>query len=112
MSVFSERLNALMKQNGWSQSDLARRIGVTQCAIGYYVRGVRLPNSGVLAKMAKAFGTTTDDLLGVFTPNSELEYLKRRERIQQNLSKLDPDQLEKAEKLLNAAFDDTFEDKE
>ena len=117
MSIFSDRLNALMKENGWNQRELAQRAVVTQGAIGYYVRGERLPNSGVLARMAKVFGTTMDYLLGVSDSISEdscveLDYLKRRERIQQNLSKLNPDQLKKAEKLLRIAFDDVFEDED
>lgn len=117
MSVFSERLNALMKQNGWNQRELAQKVGVTQSAIGYYTRGVRLPNSGVLARMAQAFGTTPDYLLGASEFISEdscgeLEYLRRKDRIQQNLSKMTPDQLKKAEELLKVAFDDAFEDKE
>lgn len=117
MSVFSERLNALIKQNGWSQRELAQKVDVTQAAISFYVRGEKLPNSGVLVRIAKALGTTPNYLLGVSEVVSEdscveLESMKRRERIQQNLYKLNPDQLKKAEKLLMAAFDDAFEDKE
>ncbi|MGI6125021.1 MAG: helix-turn-helix domain-containing protein [Acetivibrionales bacterium] len=103
MSVFSERLNALMKQNGWSQRELAKRVGVTESAISHYVKGYRTPHYDVLVRMAESLNTTTDYLLGMS------EFISR---IQQNLYKLNPDQLEKAEKLLNAAFDDAFEDKD
>ncbi|MFN2926540.1 helix-turn-helix domain-containing protein [Lachnospiraceae bacterium YH-ros2228] len=106
MSVFSERLNALIKKNGWTQRELAQKIGVTEQAISHYARGRRIPRNDTLVQIAKALGTTTDDLLGA----SESVSLKRMERIQQNLYKLNPDQLKKAEKLLNAAFDDAFED--
>lgn len=108
MSVFSERLVALMKKNKLSQKKLAQKVGVTQPAMSRYVRGDRIPRSDTLERISKALGTTTDDLLGV----PESVYLERIKRIQWNLYKLSPDQLEKAEKILKITFDDVFEDKE
>ena len=48
MSVFSERLIALMKQNGINQKELAQKAGVTESAMSYYVKGDRTPRSDVL----------------------------------------------------------------
>jgi bacteriophage CI repressor helix-turn-helix domain len=109
MSVFSERLIALMKQNGINQKELAQKAGVTESAMSYYVKGDRTPRSDVLTRIAKALETTTDYLLGSFAlssevPNGELQYLQR------NLGKLDAYQLKKAENILKAAFDDIFDD--
>ena len=63
MSVFSERLIALMKQNGINQKELAQKAGVTESAMSYYVKGDRTPRSDVLTRIAKALETTTDYLL-------------------------------------------------
>ena len=112
MSVFSGRLSELMKRNRLSQKELATKAGVTESAMSYYVKGERTPRSDVLARIAKALGTTTDYLLGNTSeavPDSsarELHYLQR------NLGKLDEEQLKKAERLLKIAFDDIFEDDE
>lgn len=109
MSVFSERLIALMKQNRINQKELAQKAGVTESAMSYYVKGDRTPRSDVLTRIAKALETTTDYLLGTSESVSEvsrgeLQYLQR------NLGKLDSDQLKKAENILKAAFDDIFDD--
>ena len=109
MSVFSERLIALMKQNEINQKELAQNAGVTESAMSYYVKGDRTPRSDVLTRIAKALETTTDYLLGSFAsssevPNGELQCLQR------NLGKLDAYQLKKAENILKAAFDDIFDD--
>ena len=110
MSVFSERLIALMKQNRINQKELAQKAGVTESVMSYYVKGDRTPRSDVLTR-AKALETTTDYLLGTSesvseVPRGELQYLQR------NLGKLDSDQLKKAENILKAAFDDIFDDDE
>ncbi len=109
MSVFSARIISLMNSRGLSQKELATKVGVTESAMSYYVKGVRTPRSDVLTRMARELGTTTDYLLGTScaiqdTENKELLYLQR------NLGKLDPDRLKKAEAILKAVFDDIFED--
>lgn len=111
MSVFSERLIALMTQNEINQKELAQKAGVTESAMSYYVKGERTPRSDVLTRIAKALKTTTDYLLGesdsVYgNPQGELQYLQR------NLRKLDADQLKRAENILKAAFDDIFDDED
>ena len=109
MSVFSDRIVALMNSKGLSQKELAEKIDVTESAMSYYVKGVRTPRSDVLIRMARELGTTTDYLLGTSdvvqsAENKELLYLQR------NLGKLDSEKLKKAEALLKTVFDDIFED--
>jgi transcriptional regulator with XRE-family HTH domain len=109
MSVFSERVTALMNSLGLSQKELAAKVGVTESAMSYYVKGARTPRSDVLTRMAKELETTTDYLLGTSdslqnTESQELLYLQR------NLGKLDPERLKKAETILKTVFDDIFED--
>ena len=108
MSLFSERLNELMRGKDLSQKELAELAGVTAPAMSYYVSGSRVPHGEVLVRMAKALDTTTDYLLGASEEKQdedrELHYLQR------NLEKLDPEQLKKAEAILKTVFDDIFED--
>ena len=57
------RIAILRLTKGWSQVELARRIGVSASAIGMYEQGRRAPSLGLLVRLAEEFGTTTDYLL-------------------------------------------------
>ena len=57
------RIAILRISKGWSQAELARRIGVSASAIGMYEQGRREPSLGLLVRLAEEFGTTTDYLL-------------------------------------------------
>lgn len=112
MSVFSERVSALLLQNKLSQKELAISAGVTQSAMSYYVKGERTPSGEVLSRIAIALGTSTDYLLGNSSDplqNNDNETLKY---IQRNLEKLDETNLKKAESILKTVFDDLFQDDE
>lgn len=110
MSLFSERLTALMKAKGFTQKDFAAKAEITESAMSYYVKGTRTPSGEVLIRIAKALDTTADYLLGgtdiVAIPEEkqELQYLQR------NLKKLDPQKLKQAENVLKIMFNDIFED--
>lgn len=109
MSIFSERITALMSQSGLKQKEFAAKVGVTESAMSYYLKGTRTPRSDVLARMAKELCTTTDYLLGT-SDTSEKEDNKELLYLQRNLGKLDSEQLKKAEALLKTVFDDIFDD--
>lgn len=111
MSVFSDRVNALLKKLSLSQKELAMKVGVTESAMSYYVKGLRTPRSDVLTRMAKELGTTTDYLLGtsdsmISSEHNDLLYLQR------NLQKLDHEELKRAEAILKNVFYDIFDDDE
>ncbi|MBQ2661857.1 MAG: helix-turn-helix transcriptional regulator [Clostridia bacterium] len=110
MSVFSERLTALMKAKGFSQKEFAKRANVTESAMSYYVKGVRTPSGEVLARIARALDTTADYLLGSTDSIEVPEEQKELKYLQRNLGKLDDKQLKTAEKMLKLMFNDIFED--
>jgi transcriptional regulator with XRE-family HTH domain len=64
-SVFGTRMIAARKARGITQTQLAHAIGSTQRAISYYEAEGGNPPMEVAAKIAKALGTTADDLLGL-----------------------------------------------
>ena len=47
----SRLLAMLMEKNEWSQTEVARRIGVSEPAVGRWLRGERMPDVRSLAKM-------------------------------------------------------------
>ncbi|WP_342330259.1 helix-turn-helix transcriptional regulator [Pedobacter sp. FW305-3-2-15-E-R2A2] len=58
------KISTLRKEKGWSQGDLAKKINASREIIGKYERNENLPSIEMVAKMAKAFGVTTDFLIG------------------------------------------------
>ena len=65
------RITLLRAEKGWSQAELARRIGVSTSAVGMYEQGRREPSLGLLVRLAQEFGVTTDYLLMGETPASD-----------------------------------------
>lgn len=57
------RIALLRAGNGWSQAELARRIGVSASAVGMYEQGRREPSLDLVVRLANEFGVTTDYLL-------------------------------------------------
>ena len=57
------RMALLRIAKGWSQAELAKRIGVSASAVGMYEQGRREPSLGLVVQLSQEFGVTTDYLL-------------------------------------------------
>ena len=57
-----ERIRRLRQARSWTQETLGERLGVGQKQISAYERGVHLPSTEVLLRLADVFGTTLDGL--------------------------------------------------
>ena len=66
------RLKYLRTSRGLFQSDVAKIIGVTTSAYGYYENGKRDMSTDIVATLANFFNVSTDYLLGVETNNKKL----------------------------------------
>ena len=49
-------------QRGWTQADLAERVGVTRKTINTVENGVFIPSTVLALKLARALGTTVEAL--------------------------------------------------
>jgi SOS-response transcriptional repressor LexA len=59
-----DRLAYMMKRREIANAaELSRQTGLTQVAIRNYLRGIKVPNSQALVKLARSLSTTTDYLL-------------------------------------------------
>lgn len=58
------RIRELRKKNGWSQAELAARLGISQSAIGMYEQGRREPDTRNLLRIARIFNVSVDYLIG------------------------------------------------
>lgn len=63
-SVVGEKIRELRKKSGFTQSELAKKLGVSPSTVGMYEQGRREPDNKILLCLCKIFGTTTDYLLG------------------------------------------------
>ena len=48
---------------GWTQAELAEKIGVTQSTVAQWEKGKTLPTGSKLTKVADVLGITVDELL-------------------------------------------------
>jgi transcriptional regulator with XRE-family HTH domain len=62
---FGHQLRALRKARGWTQTELAKNVGIDRSMIGNYELGLHYPPIPTLVKLAKALDTTVDRLLAV-----------------------------------------------
>lgn len=61
----SERIKELRQARGWTQADLARRLGVTRNGVNSWEQGLSMPSPASLVDLARLFSVSTDYLLGV-----------------------------------------------
>lgn len=71
-----ERIMQLRKQNGYSRTAFAKKIGIPHTTLRNYENGVREPGHSFLIKMAREFSVSTDYLL-CLTDNSDPGYTKK-----------------------------------
>lgn len=64
MSSFGDMLGYLRKREKLSQSELAKKIGISRSAIGMYEAGEREPSFEILEALADIFNVNMDTLLG------------------------------------------------
>lgn len=62
---FAQRMRELRKENGLTQNQVAKMMGLSESAIAKYEQGKNEPTLDFLIAIAKFFKTTTDDLLGL-----------------------------------------------
>ena len=61
--AIGDRVLALRKEYGWSQQQLAKKIGTSGPVIGRYERSEMMPSVEVAKKLANTFGVTLDYLV-------------------------------------------------
>ena len=60
-----DRIKELRKEKNFSQSQLARRIAVSQKAVDYWELGTNEPKASYIVKLAELFEVSADFLLGI-----------------------------------------------
>ena len=89
MSSFPDALKALRARKGWSQAELAQKVGKTRSAVGMWELGERQPSYEDLELIADTFNVDMNTLLGwdgyEFDPQFDMGPLLRERRIRQGI---------------------------
>lgn len=90
---FAARLARLREERGWSQKQLAARIGCRPGLVSKFETGRRTPRAALLVHLGAALGVSVDELLGVPQKGGGRDAPQLAERVRQLSRRLAPAQL-------------------
>ena len=61
--ILADKIINLRKKNGWSQEELAHKLGVSRQSISKYEGAQAVPDLDKILKLSQIFGVTTDYLI-------------------------------------------------
>lgn len=61
----ADRIKHLREARGWTQAELARRLGLTRNGVNSWEQGLSTPSPACLVDLAQTFSVSTDYLLGL-----------------------------------------------
>lgn len=80
--TFADNFSDLIAASGQNYEQLSKALGISKTTVSYYANNRRKPSGDTAARIAKYFGISTDDLLGVKrTHGSEFETRGKRRSI-------------------------------
>jgi transcriptional regulator with XRE-family HTH domain len=62
-AAFAQRLLSVMRERGWTQSELARRARIGRDNVSGYIRGKNLPGPAILNRLAAALAVGPEQLI-------------------------------------------------
>ncbi len=96
-----ERMRRRARELGWSDAEVARRLGMAQTRYASYVTDRHEPDLATFARICSVLGTSSDNLLGVGGPTGSAGR-RLEDRISAALSALDGKSLNVASVVLDA----------
>lgn len=63
--MVADRIRYLREQNGFTQAELAKRLGITRSSVNAWEMGISVPSTQYVVELAGIFKVSTDYLLGV-----------------------------------------------
>lgn len=71
-NVIGEGIRKYRKQGHFSQEQFAKALGISAATLSAYETGKTIPDMSIIIKIANMFNTSTDDILGIHTPEIEI----------------------------------------
>lgn len=91
MEGLGERLRARARELGWSDAEVARRVGLAQTRYANYVTNRHEPDLATFVRICSVLGVSTAELLGKPVVEDVSERLRRR--VHAMVEVLDPESL-------------------
>lgn len=88
---FNTNLEYLRKRKGWTQTDLANKLGTTWGVISHWELGKRQPRMEMVGKIAELFGVGAD----IIFKDLRLEEKPKENELINNVKMLTPEEQEK-----------------
>lgn len=63
--MVSDRINFLREQKNYTQTDLAKKLGITRSSVNAWELGISVPSMQYIVELSNIFSVSTDYLLGV-----------------------------------------------
>lgn len=63
--MIADRIKLLREQRGFTQAELAKRIGITRSGVNAWEMGISVPSTQYIVELANLFKVSTDYLLGM-----------------------------------------------
>ncbi len=63
--MISEKIKALREKNGFTQTALAKKLGLSRSAINAWEMGISIPSTQYVVELALLFRVSSDFLLGI-----------------------------------------------
>lgn len=63
--MISEQIKLLREKKGYTQSTLAKKLGITRSSVNAWEMGISVPSTQYVVELASIFDVSTDYLLGV-----------------------------------------------
>lgn len=98
--MIAEKIKFLREEKNMTQSDLAKKLGITRSSVNAWEMGISIPSTQYIVELAYLFKVSTDYLLGLNTDanistqglNDDdvkliygvIEHLKRKNKIMKN----------------------------
>ena len=84
MDKVNKNLKYLRKLRGWTQEEMAPKLGIKRSLLGAYEEGRAKPRNQILEKLSDLFQVSIDDLLRMDLSAEEGDYLERRRRLKEH----------------------------
>lgn len=78
--LLPKRLRELRKENKYTQEEMAKKLGITTSAYGFYEQGKTVPDASKVLELARMFDVTTDYLLGAVDNKKPLEDISDKQK--------------------------------
>ena len=63
--MIADRIKFLREEKNYTQTELARRLGITRSSVNAWEQGISVPSTQYVVELSRIFAVSTDYLLGV-----------------------------------------------